>query len=199
MTQEQLELARNKATEALAILESGDQVGAEATFAEAQALVAEASATSTEVIAPVQMTQTLPQDVVTLSRDQYQLILQRQERMEHELQSAKVKELCDAALARGVPPVIVNTISPILMACQRDAQGTIRLTADAQQAINLFDAVATILTTCPGRLGEVTLTDTGFKPAGAPKPVTVEQAEELARKRRKELGIKSAIETDVEL
>ena len=124
--------------------------------------------------------------------------------LEDILKEAEVEKVCDKASDRGVAPVVIQAARQVLMEAEMDAPETIQLESpDGEVTVNYFGAVAQILELVPGRMGELTYDGKGEgeKPPEEPVSVneydndeemTLEEAEELAKKRREELGIKKA-------
>jgi hypothetical protein len=126
------------------------------------------------------------------------------------LKDARISEICGTALDRGVAPVVVNCARQYLSQLDMDAENAVTLDTgepnEAPRQLNQFNAVAHLLSLVPGRIGEVTYTNPGQQPQqDVPKNVvvdgkddmTLEEAEELARKRRKDLGIDLGDETEL--
>jgi hypothetical protein len=118
-----------------------------------------------------------------------------------------IEEACEKALARGVAPVVVEVARQILSAIEPLAKATIALSVPGEQgkpeakSVNLFGAVEQMLELTPGRITDEALSyqfeaDTPPAEAKPDNPYanreieTVEEAEEAARTRRAELGIR---------
>jgi len=120
-----------------------------------------------------------------------------------------IAEACDTALSRGVAPVVVETARQILGATEPLAQATITLSVpgdggvNVKKSVNLFSAVVELLKLVPGRITDMPLSyaydnqdEAPHSSAKTGNPYmsrveeTTEEAEEAAKKRRAELGIK---------
>jgi len=147
---------------------------------------------------PVDARQFTDKDVQAILAQNAQLLARDRERT--------IAEACDKALARGVAPVVVDVARQVLSATEPLAEATISLSvpADGQavaKTVNLFGAVAELLDLVPGRISDPALSYQfqAEEPTTEPRPdnpyavreiETVEEAEEAARKRRAELGIR---------
>jgi len=97
----------------------------------------------------------------------------------------------EAATERGVPPVIVNALKPILLALNPEAERTIEL-EEGKEKVNIFEALVKLLEDCPGKLGAIT-----EPPKESPRAESKEdnrleelkEGEELAKKLAKEHGL----------
>lgn len=147
---------------------------------------------------PVQARQFSDQDVAAILAQNAKLLARDRERT--------IAEACEKALARGVAPAVVEVARQVLSATEPLAEATISLSvpADGQatnKVVNLFGAVAELLNLVPGRISDPALSYQfqAEEPTTEPIPdnpylnreiETVEEAEEAARNRRKELGIR---------
>ncbi len=137
-------------------------------------------------------------ETVKLAADQFRALTNRIKQLELSVKGARVKEITSACLARGVSPIVVTTAERVLMACEPEADATIKLTDDGE-SVNLFGAVTALLESIPGRLGEQTHSEDKPTPPTVVEEMTAEKAEKLARQRRAELGIKSDAQEDIEI
>jgi hypothetical protein len=146
---------------------------------------------------------------VTLSRAEVERLLEQNEallRREHE---RDVADVCERASARGVAPVVVATARQVLSAAQPSAPATIALSVPGEQGqdvtkeVNFFGAVSELMSLIPGYIEandplsyqyqeDRSTADnvTGNPYDGDDSEMTLEEAEEAARKRRQELNIR---------
>lgn len=222
-TQEMRKMARAKAEEARKANEAGDVKGARALLDEAMAISEHMKISmaqeeregkdgmsenivlnAIQTAVPEKVAASDP-DIVTLAQGEFQALVERTRSLELQLKRACVKDIIDRSLARGVPPAVVSVAERVLMACEPDAQATIKLSDDAPNPVNLFGAVVALVESVPGRIGERTYGPTNGKPpiglSGEEKPITLEEAEKQARECRIKLGLTAAVADamDIEL
>lgn len=141
--------------------------------------------------------------VITLAQQEYDTLVSRMRQLELANKQAKVKEITGACLARGVPPVVVKLAERVLMACEIEAEPTIRLSEDSPHPVNLFGAVTALIESVPGRIGEHAYGLSEQKPpmtlSEPKKPVTVEEAERIAKERRIQLGLTKTAGDPIEI
>jgi hypothetical protein len=141
---------------------------------------------------------------VTLDSATVQSLIEENARLKADAKAGAISAICDKALARGVPPVIAEVARQVLAGLEPEAEPTLSLTEpgeDGQErSLNLFNAIGVLLDSVPGRLGETTylvseetppVEQQNSNPYAESTVKTTEEAEELARQKRKELGIQS--------
>ena len=121
--------------------------------------------------------------------------------LERERHEMLVEKHIKAAETRGIPPVIIKLVKPVMAACHESAERIITLEAegDAEPGkANIFEAMVRLLEECPSRLGTLTTGPDGKKleekaSTEADQTVTARlkalaEAEEEARKFAKRVG-----------
>ena len=142
-----------------------------------------------EEIAPLRVIemQTEAGETISLTAEQVQQILSDNVQLKNEQHRTHVDMVLREAEERGVAPAVLNVAEPILVACSEEAEATIVLGDDR---MNYFGAIARLLEVIPGVLGEKSEEVVTIPNPVQGEEVTLEQAEERARKRRAELAPK---------
>lgn len=157
---------------------------------------------------PQQVIQQIKIGDATLTLNDVVNLVEQNQVLLHRDHKNRVSSVCETASARGVAPVVIETARQILDAVEPNAKATITLSVPGEQgapvekAVNLFGALAELLSLTPGYITEEPLSyqHQGDRPAttqnlsGNPyadeTEETAEEAEAAARLRRKELGIR---------
>lgn len=131
-------------------------------------------------------------DVTALLEQQAELERQRAEDAKALLQ-AEVDAVRAAANDRGVPPVAIRYACSLMAALGREQNAAITMEDGSQKEMTTFEALKALLGAIPGKAGEVTPpVEEGERPDDThdgDENMNLEQAEEEAKKRRKELKI----------
>jgi len=86
--------------------------------------------------------------------------------LERERHALLVEKHIGAAESRGVPPIIVKLVKPVMLTCHEDAEKIIALEADGDveaTTANIFEMMVRLLEECPTKLGTLTLGPDGKK------------------------------------
>ena len=110
-------------------------------------------------------TEEAPAEVKALEEHNKQLE-QRLLTLERERHAMLVDKHVTAAQKRGVAPIVLKLVRPVMEVCHEDAERIIVLEAEGEQEqkANIFEMLVRLLEECPTRLGEATQAPTGEKP-----------------------------------
>ena len=135
--------------------------------------------------------QTSSGEVIKFTGDDVTQLIETNRRLSRERHETHVHAAVAAAKDRGVVAAVLNTAKPILMACSEDAAGTIKFSDDGD-AFNLYGAIVRLLEMIPGVTKQATYEQVGQPLGGAPE-MTPEEAEQKAKARMVELGLRAGV------
>jgi len=139
-------------------------------------------------------------DGTKLTAEQVQILLAENKEARQEAKAIKVEAMIDKARQRGVAPATLQVIEAMLTKAEPDAPPVLSL---GDEQYNMFGGLGYLLEVIPGRqMAELTRDEPGEKPPmetmkANPGPQTLEEAEEQAKKRRAELGIKPVTQAEL--
>ena len=131
--------------------------------------------------------QTEAGESIVLTAEQVQKLLSDNIKLTEAQHRTNVDTVLRKAEEKGVAPAVLNLAKPILMACSEEAEATIELGDDQ---MNYFGAIARLLDVIPGVLGEPSQDVIEVPNPVQGEKLTLEQAEEKAKRRRAELAPK---------
>lgn len=132
--------------------------------------------------------QTEAGETVALSAEQIQQIIEDNKALRRDKHQMAVRALVSKAEQRGVVPAVTRLAEHILLACEPQAQPTIKLEADGEEKdYNLYSAVARLLEVVPSVTETLTKGVEGVKLQAAPK-LSTDEAEAKVKEDRKRLA-----------
>jgi len=173
ITQEPLETSKQKKQEEAKMPEENDKVlDQEKELEEEKPKKLETPAVEDKALANEQLGERIKQLEATLgtlttdNKDKTDRLMA----LEHERHDLLVGKHIKAAEVRGVAPVIVRLVEPVMAACHEDAERIISLEAVGEgepTKANIFEAMVRLLEQCPVKLGTLTTGPQGERLADA--------------------------------